>query len=143
MSPWNFKEYYAANKKKISDKRKKKYRKDPKYRSTVLQKSKDYYNEKLKRPYLADRRIFQTEEGQYISIGRLATLINKDVNTIRRYHRAGIIPQPTRVDSRGWRLYGRSEATLLQTAFRAKQRGELANLREVQAYIRQHWGDEK
>lgn len=55
-------------------------------------------------------------------IGEVAQLLGVTTRTIRHYHRAGVVPEPSRLDN-GYRDYGLRDAILLMRAVRLAELG--------------------
>lgn len=137
---WSYKEFYEANKKEISRKRKVRYRKDRTYREKARSTSRSYYVRVRKKEVPSDRRVLSSPEGdRLMTIGRLSELIHRNIDSIRRYHRQGVIPEPAKFDSRGWRLYTREQASVLMSAFRRLDRKEFRSVREAKDFITNKW----
>jgi hypothetical protein len=133
-------EYYQTNKDKISRKRKTRYRKDRSHRDRIRLKAHDYYHQFKKEDHIADRHVMVAEGGRRLyTIGRIATLIRRNIGTVRKYHRLGILPEPSHYDTRGWRLYSREQAVILQLVFRRLDADEIKSLDEVRNEIRSRW----
>jgi DNA-binding transcriptional MerR regulator len=84
--------------------------------------------------------MMRSEDGtRLLSIGKLGEVINRKPDTIRTYHRNGVIPELKHFDSRGWRLYTFYQARLLQRAFTAFEAGKYKSLAEVAEFIHKEW----
>jgi hypothetical protein len=137
---FDYKSWYQENKESLLREKKRRYQTDKEYRRKLRMESHDYYHKYVKKPFLTDRQIVQDENGQKLyTIGRLASMLRRDIDTIRLYHRMAVIPEPSQFDTRGWRLYTPSQASLLQSTFLKFDRRELRNLREVRAEIAKKW----
>jgi hypothetical protein len=55
---------------------------------------------------------------ELFTLGVIAKLTNRDISTIRRYIKQGIIPAPRYKNSRGWSLYTRDEAVTIVKSLR-------------------------
>ncbi len=139
-STWNYADYYREHKKEISQRRKERYRKDAEFRTRVKEQAKVRYRRERFGKALVDRCELVDEKGQrYLSIGKLSNLCNRNTQTIRNYHRDGVIPQPTHHDSRGWRLYTPAQARLIRSVLRKLDTGQLKSLKEVTVEIEKDW----
>lgn len=137
---WSFREYYRKNRAKIATKRRSRYRTDPNYRRTIRLRSHLIYHKKRQGVPPKDRQVMLAEGERLITIGKLAQLIGRDITVIRKYHRDGIIPDPTHFDSRGWRLYTRAEVSVIQLVFRMKdQKSIKGGLKTVKEEIAKRW----
>ena len=122
--------------------RRERYQKDPTYRRRARQQSREYYHKHVKRYVPLDRTIIKDGDEKYFSIGKLSLLINRKVQTIRAYHRRGIIPVPSAFDKRGWRLYQREQVLLLRKVFKMfdnKSDARVRTLRDVKKMLRREW----
>lgn len=141
---WDPKEHYEQNKDEISKKRRERYKTDPVYRQKRQSKALKYYDTRVKRSIPIDRRTILTEDGtRLMSIGRVARLIGRTIDSIRHYHKDGIIPEPLFFDSRGWRLYTPKQAMLLRGAFRRLDDEEdwrVRTLKDVSRLVTAEWG---
>jgi hypothetical protein len=139
---WVFKDWWEKNKKKENKKRREKYRSDPGFREDAKDKAKQNYLARRKRTTPVDRRTIRSSDGtRYLSIGRIARLINRPIPTIRSYHKSGILPS-TAVDSRNWRLYTTNQAKLLRHAFKAlddPSDSSVKSLADVSALVSSRW----
>jgi len=140
MAYATFKEWYEDNRERLSVKRKAKYRNDPEYRRKALERARRYYKLKRKKMVPADRRLVVAPDGsRYLTIGKLSKLINRSIQTIRAYHRQGVIPNVRHTDGRGWRLYTPGQAALLRKVFRAFDEGKLGSLEQVKRVVHKYW----
>ena len=122
--------------------RRERYRKDPTYRKGARKQSKEYYHKHVKRYVPLDRTIIKDGDKKFFSIGKLSLLINRKVQTIRAYHRRGIIPTPSHFDRRGWRLWNRDQALLLRRVFKIfdnKNDASVRTLRDVRKMLHAEW----
>lgn len=144
--------YYNERKVKILNGRRKRYRNDSQFRKRARQSSLDRYKDLRKNVPLKDRMLIEAPDGEaYFTIGKLAKAINKSVHTIRFYHRRRVnpitgkvihnqvIPNVTRVDGRGWRLYSSYQVRLLKKVFKQFDQGRLKTLNDVAAVLRKNW----
>lgn len=141
MGNFDYKTWYEKNKKRLSAERKKKYREDREHREKTRRRSRRYWREKKAVTVPADRTLIRSPSGEYFTIGRLARMINRQPSTVRDYHAQGVIPQPDYYDSRGWRLYTRGQAMLVQRVFRRFDDGDLQSLAEVSRILEEEWTD--
>ncbi len=138
-----FQDWYNENKDRLSAERKLEYRRNPVLRQRRQRQALTRYRTLKRRERPIDRRSVVNQEGaRFISIGRLSHLISRDVMSIRRYHRQGVIPEPLFHDARGWRLYSMEQAILLRRVFRRFEDREddgVKNLRDVAALLLASW----
>lgn len=115
--PFSQTEYYRRNRDKILERRRKRYQDDKEYRERIRQRAREIYDEsKPDKP--SDRHVFSGRNGKkFISIGKLGQAINREIQTIRWYHRTGLFPSPLYHDKRGWRLYSVDQAIMLKDLF--------------------------
>jgi hypothetical protein len=145
---WTYKKWYTENKERLLSERKEKYHSDPEYRRRrIREASESYYRRRQEPKEIADRRLIQTTSGgEFFSIGKVSDLIGKKIQTIREYHRNGVIPQPQYSNTRGWRLYSRRQAELLMRVFSAfddKDDDSVTSLSHVSVLVRKEWKDGK
>lgn len=141
MCPWDYKDWYKENKKKLSKKRKRRYRDDRQYREECKKRARGYYNSNKKMMQPKDRfRIRSADNKIYFTIGRVASMINRTIGRIREYHKSGMIPQPLYFDRRGWRLYTMKQVTLMQDAFEGVDRGGWS-WEALKKYLEDNWED--
>lgn len=140
---WSYKTWYARNKASLLAKRRRKYRTDPTYKRQLIATSRRQYRSyRLKHPKVEDRRVMDTEDGErLLSIGMIAPIIRRSIQTVREYHANGVIPLPTHCDARGWRLYDRRQAAALVDAFNRFDRKELKRLSDVGKFLKERWTD--
>lgn len=137
---WDFDEWYEENKERLSRERKLKYRSNKEYREKRKAASRDYYDRTKRRLRPVDRFSVSNKRGErFVTIGRVAALINRHVETVRGYHRRGVIPNPTVFDSRGWRLYTQEQLNLMVSAFHRLDGGDLGSLAEVAQALARGW----
>ena len=114
----DFKDWWRRNKDRINAARRAKYRADPRYREKKKEEFRDYYQGTRQAVTPVDRRTVVSGTGRmFVTIGRVARIINRRTNSIRRYHVQGVIPEPRYYDARGWRLYTPSQAELMRNVF--------------------------
>jgi len=135
---FNYKEWYKANKKRLSKERKEKYESDHDHRAKIQADAKAYYhatNAGVKR----DRKTLTDGKTTFITIGKISEMINRKVQTIREYHNTAVIPEPSFYDSRGWRLYTFEQANLIKKIFAAFDRKEIKSLTDVSEILHAKW----
>ena len=120
---FNYASYYQTHKDKINRRRRERYQTDPKIKDTVRRRNKTYYTNTRKEP--SDRRIVKSKKGNFFSMGVFAKAINRKPQTIREYHRDGVIPDPLNFDTRGWRLYTREQTILAKKLFTSYDKKEI------------------
>jgi len=139
---FNYKEWYGLHKDRISQRRKRKYSYNGRYRESIKRKSRQYYNERRK-VNLAGRLSRTDKDGNiYYTIGKLSESLKKAPCTIRNYHKRGIIPEPNIYDNRGWRLYTQKQVDVLVKVFREFKHKKLQTLQDVKKEILKSWGKE-
>jgi len=71
-----------------------------------------------------------------LTIGRLAEAAGVSIPTVRYYQRRGLMPQPARPRSGGFREYGEDDLTRLLLIRRAQERGfTLAEVLDLLGYV--------
>lgn len=136
---WNFKDYYHDNKDVLLRRRRMRYQADSAYRLRRQEDALSYYNRKKKRAVPVPRRIVRRGDKIYHTIGKLAELIRRDEDTIRRYHRVGILPKPSVKHARGWRLYTENQTELLERLFTRLDQGDGVTLKMLSAAAFKKW----
>jgi len=140
---WSFKEWYRKNKAEFNRNRRAKYRENPNVREKAQRSALTTYRARRRRMVQVDRRTIVDANGQrFFSVGRIAKLIGRQIETVRYYHRLGIIPDPTYFDSRGWRLYTRGQAILVRRAFvrlADENDSEVTSLDDVRRILSEEW----
>lgn len=127
-----------------NEKRRERYHRDKTYRKKLKKNFRRYYRDNLQKDVAVDRRTIVDGQGRkFLSIGKVAELINRKPETLRKYHNESFLPTPKFYDTRGWRLYTKSQAELLMTAFKMFDSGKLKSLTEVGIYVRKGWSDAK
>lgn len=134
---WIFADWYEKNKEALLKKRKLKYRINREFRDSMKERAKDYYEQNLKKDH--PRTIMIVKGKKYLTIGGLAQIIKRNEQTIREYHKSGIIPETDRGNERGWRIYSIPRARVIKKAFDLFGAGELKALKEVGEYIYERW----
>lgn len=134
-----FQSWYAAHKTELADKRKRRYRDDPKYRREVLDRSKKRY-QKIRQAKLKERaknpepprtrgRNKPREEViggmtvELFSVSEFADRVDRNVQTITKWEQDKVIPPPTWVDDYGRRWYSEDHMDRIASAaleFRAR-----------------------
>jgi hypothetical protein len=140
---WDYKKWYKENREELLKKRKAKYRKNKKYRAKVIEASKEWYHtsplSKKNTQESKPRQRFPRRNGDLHSIGTVSEAINRSIQTIRDYHRTGVIPKPKHTDKRNWRLYTDYQMDLLEKTFRQFDAGKLKNLKQVSIALAKNW----
>jgi hypothetical protein len=122
--------------------RRERYHRDTPYRKKLKKNFRRYYRNHLQKDVAVDRREIVDGQGRkFLSIGKVADLINRKPETLRKYHNDSFLPTPKFYDTRGWRLYSKPQAELLMTAFKLFDNGKLKSLTEVGIYVRKGWND--
>ena len=137
-SGFNYASYYGKNKEDINRRRRERYRANPELRKRVKKRNEKYYEEnKTER---SDRRIVKSKKGVFFSMGVFSKSINRKPQTVREYHRDGVIPDPLHFDTRGWRLYTRSQTLLAKQLFEKYDQKEIPK-EELIILLREGWKD--
>ena len=136
---WTYTSWWAKNKKKENAKRRARYRKDPRYRAKQVNWSIRYYNRERRKSEPVEKRVVVVDGVPHMTITLLSKVIGRKPNSIRKYHRMGIIPGKMNTDRRGWRIYSKKQAVALREAFRALDAGEISGLRGVHDYLIRRW----
>ncbi len=137
---WSYKKWYRENKSKLSRRRKRRYHNDESFREQVKDRANKYYQRRRRKAVPVDRTVIRSRAGEhYISIGKLATFINRKSDTIRQYHRTGVLPSPSFYDTRGWRLYTQKQARLLRRAFMDLDSGRIESLSALTKVVQKQW----
>lgn len=136
--PFSQSDYYRRNREKILRERRRRYQADKSYRERIRQRAREIYDEsKPERP--SDRHVFSGRNGRkFISIGKLGQAINREIQTIRWYHRTGLFPNPLFHDKRGWRLYSLDQALMLKDLFSQYDAKEIST-DELRSRIHAGW----
>jgi len=115
---WNYKEWYAAHKEEVSEKRRKKYATDPKIKAAILKGNQD--SRKRRQPQASEAvpngvrrdhgpfRSVVIEGVVYFTLGGVAASVGCSHQALRVWEKAGLIPMPairTTADARSNRLY--------------------------------------
>lgn len=132
-----FTDWYSENREILAKKRKLKYRINKDFRQNMKDRSKNYYDRKLKKDH--PRTIMILKGKKYLTIGGLAKIIRRNEQTIREYHKDGILPETGRGNDRGWRIYSIPRARVIKKAFDMFGKEDLKNLKEVGEYIHERW----
>jgi hypothetical protein len=110
--PGYFDKYYKEKKGEISLARKEKYNTDPEHRDKILQASRDYrelHREDLVRlPRFQKPLVLEAGDGGSVilfSVGAMASYLNRSVQAMNHWERAGILPPTPYKDERGFRYY--------------------------------------
>lgn len=132
--------WYAAHKMELADKRKQRYREDPKYRQEVLDRSKKRY-QKLRQEKLSERaknpepprtrgrnkpqtKVIGGVKVDLFSVSEFADRVDRNVQTITKWEQDRIIPLPTHIDEYGRRWYSDDHMdTVASTALEFRARG--------------------
>lgn len=141
-----FKTWWDKNKEERNRLRREKYASNRPHRDRLKEKALEHYRNSVRRDRPIDRRSVVTEDGiRFMSIGRLARLIGRQIDSVRRYQRMGVIPEPMYFDTRGWRLYTVNQAMLLRRVFQRfenKEDLEVRNLNDVAALLHAEWQEQ-
>jgi len=138
-----FTDWYDRNKEELNAKRRKKYAENAQFRKKTQDKARESYRKNRRVTNPADRRTVVDESGErYFSIGRVARLIGRQPESVRKLHRMGVLPDPVYYDSRGWRLYNRAQALLIRQVFRRledKADTDVKSLADVREVLHAEW----
>jgi len=124
---WTYKSWYEKNKEELSERRRKKYHKDKKYREKILAQNKAYRDKKAKeradqpkpkvripkhrKPVTMGIQINgSVVESQLVHVGTFARAIGRSVPTIHQWERVGLLPRTP------YLLKGESKQERLYTA---------------------------
>ncbi len=138
---FDFKEWYRTNKERLSKQRKRRYATDSRYREKAKADAKDRYHA-TKSDRVVDRKTLTDGKRFYVTIGKVAELIHRKVQTVRDYHAMKVIPDPTFYDSRGWRLYTHDQVKIIVSVFKAFDRKEIKSLSDVGVILYDRWEKE-
>lgn len=89
-------QYYERNAKALSEKRKKKYQEDPKYRQAAIERSKTYretHGKSVEEGVVV--KLIDNREVKGYRIGKVSELIGRSLFVIRSWEAEGLIPLPT------------------------------------------------
>lgn len=111
--PGYFEKYYAENKGKVNAKRKIKYYADSGYRARVLKASQEYRDEhrdvdRVRMPRFQTPTVAEAGDGGDIvlfSVGAAAAYLDRSIQAMNHWERAGILPHTPYRDERGFRFY--------------------------------------
>lgn len=130
--------YYEQNKERINRRRRERYKNNAKVRDNIQERNKEYYATVSKRRPKQDRRVITSKGSNYYSMGVLASKINREPQTVREYHRNGMLPEPSFHDSRGWRLYTRNQIILSEKLFREYDSKKITK-KQLKKLIKEGW----
>lgn len=132
------KKYYRDNRSELLADRRRRYQEDVEYRGRVKQQARLHYRRKHttkeKQAVAVERKLFP--------ISKLAKAIKRKVETVRDYHKKGILQDSYYRDSRGWRMYTRDQILALVQIFSAFDNPgnfELTSLQDVAKKIKEVW----
>lgn len=96
-----FKEWYEANKGRVSARRKQKYAEDPDYRQSTLDRAAEWRktNPTPSRSGEARFRVIKGEQVEVFRIAEVSAMIGRSDQTIRDWEAAGTIPKPSIVSA--------------------------------------------
>jgi len=128
--PGYFEKYYEENKGKISSNRKRKYEADPEYRSRVMAASRDYREahrseDRIRMPRYQKPVIEKAGDGSDVvlfSVGAMAAYLDRSVQAINHWERAGVLPPTPYRDERGFRFYTTDMMAAVRDAVGNKRR---------------------
>lgn len=131
-TPTRFQVWYEENKTKISRKRRKRYKADPKYRERVLEYTRSYRE--------AKRKTAKPRPGY--SVTEAAVLIGRTAQTIRDWEKRKLIPRVR--DERGYRRYTKQQVSLLKTMGKVLddhryRRASRQKVIATRAVVRENW----
>lgn len=136
--------YYLDNRKALLEKRRERYASDPFYRRRMKRQAKKSYEKRqASRPRTTRRPgVLRTPDGSLLyTTSVLAQAVGLSVHTLRKYHRQGVLPAPTKFDDkRGWRLYNQRQVRLLAGLFKALREKKITKT-ELTKYAKQGWDD--
>ena len=119
-----FKKYYMTKKDDIATMRKARYQNDPEHRRQIaLSNLKQYRKRIAVKDVDSDSstgsvQFYDALGNQLFTINDAARSIGKAAFTMRKYHEAGILPEPAREPSRQWRMYTQDQIAWMKHIFR-------------------------
>lgn len=132
------KNYYLENREDLLADRRRRYQEDANYRMRVKQQARRRYRQK--RTKKEEQAVVVEEKLFPISV--LAKAIKRKVETVRDYHKKGVIPNSYYRDSRGWRMYTRDQILALVKIFSAFDNSDnlvIVSLSDVAKKIKGVW----
>ena len=135
--------YYIDNRGKLLLQRRDRYANDPIYRRRMKRLARDNYAKRTEGQVKQVVRpgVMRTPDGSILyTVGVAAKASNRKVQTIRKYHRSGVIPNPLFYDKRGWRLYTKEQILLLRTVFQALDDGRIKRADAI-SVLGRRWSD--
>jgi len=142
------KRYYKHHKKRITASRKRRYKQDPDYRSRIRTASREAYRRNtgvscsLGEPVDDMPDVIEYEGRRYYPLSYAAESADVSVQTIRRWHKMGIIPDMLQeTDGRKWRWFTSHQLVLLQK-MRGYNNMSHVKKREAKEYVAETWDGE-
>lgn len=133
------KQYYLDNREELLADRRRRYQEDVEYRGRVKQQARSHYHQR--RNAKKESEVVAVER-ELFPISRLAKAISRKVETVRDYHKKGILQDSYYRDSRGWRMYTRDQILALVQIFSAFDNPdnlEIISLGDVQKKVTEVW----
>lgn len=138
-------DYYRRKRTSLLAKRRKRYRTDAEYRELVKTRARDRHRRLRKKADSGAGGLVKSVGSEYFTVSKVATEIGLSPNTIRAYHRKGIIPVPTvskETGKYGWNLYSKKQILLLKRVFRRFKDPEdsaVRSLIDVKRLLEKEW----
>lgn len=136
---FNYADWYKKHRAERNRKRRERYQANPRVRRLVKEANDRWYS-KVRPDRSHDRRVIKARGEQYFSIQVFSQKIKREQQTVREYHRSGILPQPTHFDTRGWRLYTKEQVLLAQNLFLQYDAGEITR-QELTTQLKEGWNN--
>lgn len=133
------KQYYRDNRADLLADRRRRYQEDAEYRGRVKQQARSHYH---RRHTAKKESAVVAVERKLFPISKLAKAINRKVETVRDYHKKGILQDSYYRDSRGWRMYTRDQILALSKIFSAFDNHndpEIRTLVDVAEKVKEVW----
>lgn len=138
-------DYYRDNRLALLAKRRKRYLTDAEYRGNVKSRARARYRRLHLKADPQDQRKVSSGGGEYFTVSKVAEIVGLSSETIRSYHRKGIIPKSTMVretGKHGWNLYSKSQILLLKRVFRKlrdPRDDSVQSLMDVTRILKRDW----
>jgi DNA-binding transcriptional regulator YiaG len=156
---WTYKGWYEKNKEALSQRRKKRYRADKKYREKILEQNKDYRVRRSQENPSPDKAKVRTpkhrkpvsikvtigkviQDVSMVHIGAFARAIGRSVPTIHQWERVGLLPKtPFLLDGKNKqeRLYTADMIGVVRTALSTRGTTISASDRNFHQEIEDGW----
>lgn len=133
------KRYYRDNRAELLADRRRRYREDATYRGRIKQQARSHYHQR--RNAKKESAVVAVER-KLFPISKLAKAVKRKVETVRDYHKKGILQDSYYRDSRGWRMYTRDQILALSQIFSAfdnPDNFEIVSLDDVAKKVKEVW----